>query len=123
MSTDVVPIAWRGFSRLPPLMRRLAVLALVLPALAAAGCGGGKDSSGPLDAGLRYLPADAPFAVSIDTDAEGGQYKAVGKIAGKFPFGGAELRQRLERLFQRGDVNFEQDVKPVLGNPFVVGAV
>src|SRR3954470_15001496 len=109
MSTDVVPIAWRGFSRLPPLMRRLAVLALVLPALAAAGCGGGgKDSSGPLDEGLRYLPADAPFAVSIDTDVNSGQYQAVGQIAGRFPFGGGELRQRLERLFERGNVSFDQ---------------
>ena len=123
MSTDFVPITWGRISRLPPLMRRLAVLALVLPALAGAGCGGGKDSSGPLDEGLRYLPADAPFAVSIDTDVDGGQYKAAGTIAGKFPFGRAELRRRLEGLFQRGDVDFEEDVKPLLGNPFVVGAV
>src|SRR5215211_7837832 len=119
MSTDFVPITWGRISRLPPLMRRLAVLALVLPALAGAGCGGGKDSSGPLDEGLRYLPADAPFAVAIDTDVNGDQYRAANEIAEKFPFAG-QAREELKKLFERGDeVDFDRDVKPLLGNPFV----
>ena len=109
-------------ARLPPRMRRFAVLALVLPVLAG-GCGGDKDAGSALDEGLRYLPADAPFAVAIDTDVEGDQYKAAGRIARKFPFGN-QVDKQLEQLFQRGgDVDFERDVKPLLGNPFVVGAV
>jgi Protein of unknown function (DUF3352) len=104
-------------------MRRFAVLALVLPILAAAGCGSDKSSSGPLDEGLRYLPADSPFALAIDTDLNSGQYRAAGKIADKFAFGGA-AEDELKKLFERGgDVDFDRDVKPLLGNPFVVGAV
>ena len=104
-------------------MRRYAVLALVLPALAAAGCGSSKKAAGPLDEGLRYLPANAPFAAAIDTNVGDDQYRAVGKIAGRFP-GAGQLGQRLKGQFERsGKLNFDRDVKPLLGNPFVVGAV
>ncbi|HEY1358404.1 MAG TPA: DUF3352 domain-containing protein [Thermoleophilaceae bacterium] len=104
-------------------MRRLALLALLVPLIAACGCGSDKGSSSPLDGSLRYLPANAPFAVAIDTDLNDGQYKSAGKIADRFPFAGA-AENELEKLFERGgDVDFDQDVKPLLGNPFVVGAV
>src|SRR5947208_8661596 len=103
-------------------MRRLAVLALVAPVLAAAGCGGSKGASGPLDEGLRYLPANAPFAVAIDTDLGDGQYKSARQIAHKFALSG-QFEQGLKRLFEAGGrVSFDRDVKPLLGNPFVVGA-
>ncbi len=103
-------------------MRRLALLALLLPVIAASGCGSDKGASGPLDEGLRYLPANAPFAVAIDTDVNGGQYRAAGKIADRFPLAGT-AEEELKKLFERGgDVDFDRDVKPLLGNPFVVGA-
>lgn len=103
-------------------MRRLAVLALVVPALAAAGCGDDKGSSGPLDEALRYLPANTAFAAAIDTYVRDGQYRAAGKISDKFALGDQAERE-LKRLFERGgDVDFDRDVKPLLGNPFVIGA-
>ena len=74
-----------------------------------------------LDSALSYLPKDAPFAVAIDTDLDGDQYKALQASLEKFPFGGQikdSLRQQLE---QGSNVDFDDDVKPVLGNPFVVG--
>jgi hypothetical protein len=123
LGVKLLPEVAEPFSRLPRFMRRLAVLALVLPLFAAAGCGSDKGSSSSLDEGLRYLPADSPFAVAIDTDLNGGQYRAAGKIADKFAFSGA-AEEELKKLFERGgDVDFDRDVKPLLGNPFVVGAV
>jgi hypothetical protein len=102
-------------------MRRLLTIPLVLLALLIAGCGGGGDSGSPLDSALSYLPEDAPFALAIDTDLDGDQYKAVQALLKKFPFGGQvedSLRQQLE---QGTNVDFNDDVRPVLGNPIVVG--
>lgn len=103
-------------------MRRVVALPLVLLALLIAGCGG-DDSGSALDSALSYLPEDAPFAVAIDTDVEGDQYKALQALIKKFPFGEQlqdNLRQQLEQ--SSGGVSFNDDVKPVLGNPFIVGA-
>src|ERR671919_572193 len=103
-------------------MARLLVLLLALFALAVTGCGE-DEAKNPLDEALGYLPENAPFAVAIDTDVEGDQYEALGKIAEKFPFGD-QVKQGLRReLEENGNVDFEKDVKPLLGNPFVVGAV
>ena len=104
-------------------MRRLVATSLALFAILSAGCGGGGDSGSALDSALSYLPKDAPFAVAIDTDVEGDQYEALQALVTKFPFGEQvqdNLRQQLEQ--SSGGVNFNDDVKPALGNPFVVGA-
>jgi hypothetical protein len=101
-------------------MRRLIATSLVLSALLVSGCGGGDDSGSALDSSLSYLPKDAPFAVAIDTDLDGDQYKAVQALLEKFPFGG-QIEDSLRRQLEEGaNVDFD-DVRPVLGNPFVVG--
>ena len=103
-------------------MRRLIATSLVLSALLIAGCGGGDDSGSPLDSALSYLPKDAPFAVAIDTDLDGDQHRALQALLNEFPFGGQvqdSLRQQLE---QGTNIDFNDDVRPLLGNPFVVGA-
>ena len=103
-------------------MRRFLSVILLLGLLALAGCGGG-DSGSALDAGLSVLPKDTPFAVAIDTDLSGDQWSALDKLAGKFPFSG-QIKESLKRQLEQssGGVSFEDDVKPVLGNPLVVGA-
>jgi hypothetical protein len=104
-------------------MRRLISTSLVLSALLVAGCGGGDDSGSPLDSTLRYLPKNAPVAVAIDTDLEGGQYKALQALLKKFPFGN-QLQASLLQQFEQSSngIKFRDDIRPVLGNPFVVGA-
>jgi hypothetical protein len=103
-------------------MRRL--LAILVPVLAfmVAGCGGG-DSDSALDSALAYLPKDTPFAVAIDTDIDGDQNKALDALLDKFPFGD-QIRGTLLQRFEEssGGIRFDDDVKPVLGNPLVVGA-
>jgi len=104
-------------------MRRSALLALLFSVIAASGCGGDKSTSGPLDEALRYLPANAPFAVAVDTNLKGGQYRAAGRIADRFPFAGTAEDQLKNELERGGNVDFDRDIKPLLGNPFVVGGV
>ena len=103
-------------------MRRLLSVILALAVLAIAGCGGGSDSGSALDSALAVLPKDTPFAVAIDTDLSGDQWEALDKLVAKFPFSG-QIKESLKRQLEQssGGVSFEDDVKPVLGNPLVVG--
>lgn len=103
-------------------MRR--ALAILLPALVllVAGCGGGDDSGSALTDSLAYLPKDTPFAVAIDTDVQGDQWGALGDLVDRFPFGDQIKGTVVQRLEQAtGGLNFEDDIRPVLGNPLVVG--
>ena len=104
-------------------MRKLSLLTLVIGALAIAGCGGSSsadDASSPLDNALRYLPADAPFAVAIDTDTDGEQFRNAGDLADKFPFGDQVEKQLADLVEDRtGEL---EDLQQALGNEFVVGS-
>jgi hypothetical protein len=102
-------------------MRRLLATLLILALTAIAGCGG--DDASPLDSALSYLPKNATLAAEIDTDTGGDQFQALGKLLDRFPFSG-QIKSTLLQQFEQsaGGVRYEQDVKPVLGNPFVVGA-
>ena len=104
-------------------MRRLLTIQLAVVGLLIAGCGGGDDSGSSLDSALAFLPKETPFAFVADTDVEGGQYKNVSELIDKFPFGDqvkSTIRGQLEQL--GNGVDFNDDVKPVLGNPAVLGA-
>src|SRR3954447_7544396 len=114
-------VAANPLATLARFMKRLLPF-LALLALAIAGCGGGGSSaSSPLDEGLGFLPKDAPFAVAISTDTGSGQYQNANTIVKKFPFGEQALAT-LKRRFEQSGVSYDNDVKPILGNPFVVGA-
>lgn len=92
-----------------------------MAALALAGCGGGEpDAESPLDEALGYLPADAPLAIAFSTDVEGDQYEALQEIAQKFPFGD-QLISQLEQSLEEEGADYEEDLKPLLGNDVVLG--
>ncbi len=103
-------------------VRSIAVLFACLAALAVAGCGGDSGSGGA-GAALKYVPADTPFAVSIDTDLEGDQYQALDSILNRFP-GADAIKNLLKAQLSMGQegVDFDKDIKPLLGNPAVVSA-
>jgi len=106
-------------------MRGLISLAAVLACAVAVatGCGGDEESAGALEAALAYVPAETPFAVAIATNVEGDQYQSLDDILGRFP-GGDSIKEDLRRQLEEGDqgVSYEDDIRPVLGNPFVVSA-
>ena len=87
-----------------------------------AGCGDdGGEAGSPLDAALGYLAEDAPLVITINTDVDGEQFKAVESIAEKFP-GGSALRDSLLEVIELSGSDFDTEIKPILGNEFVVGA-
>ena len=100
--------------------RRLVLLAL---ALVVVGCSGDEDRSGPLESSLAYMPKDSPAVIALDTDLDGAQYDSLQEILNRFP-GGLNLEGLLADQLEGGTegVDFERDVRPLLGNPFVVSA-
>jgi hypothetical protein len=105
------------------LLRSLAALLACFAALAVAGCGGDNSGSGGLGATLSYVPADTPFAISIDTDLEGEQWKSLDSILNRFP-GADVIKNLLKAQLSMGQegVEFDKDIKPLLGNPAVISA-
>jgi hypothetical protein len=104
-------------------LRSLAALLACLAALAVAGCGGDDSGSSGLGATLSYVPADTPFAISIDTDLEGEQWKSLDSILNRFP-GADVIKNLLKAQLSMGQegVEFDKDIKPLLGNPAVISA-
>ena len=107
-------------SELPKKVTLLGIACAAL--LALGGCGGssGDEADSPLDNALGYLPEDAPLVASIDTDVKGSQYEAIGKIVDKFPFGDS-VRAAVRQIVEDEGGDYE-DIEPLLGNEFVVGA-
>jgi hypothetical protein len=87
----------------------LCGLVLVAPA-----CGGAGDGDGTTLSGAEMVPADVPLYVSVDTDLESEQWQAAQDLLNKFP-GRERLLDELRKELAAEDVDFERDVKPVLG--------
>lgn len=105
-----------------PAMARWLLLAASL-AFLAAGCGGGATggSRGAGDA-LAYLPADAATVVLVSTDVDGEQWEQFDK----------RIVQRLEpqnldeyasQAAKGAGLDWEDDVKPLLGNDIALGVM
>ncbi len=109
-------------------MRPLRYLAALFACLAAvafatAGCGGDSGSSSDLGNVLAYVPANTPFALELDTDLGDSQYKALDALLNRFP-GADTIKSLIKAQLTSGvkGVNFDNDVKPLLGNPAVISA-
>lgn len=105
-----------------PVRRALATSLALGVSLAAAGCGSsGPSSSGPLDEALGYLPSDAPLVVAVSTDLDGDQYQAIESILKRFPIAGPVKEQLKQSITEDSDLDFDDDIEPLLGNDFVLG--
>jgi hypothetical protein len=98
-----------------------AIAVAVAVAVAAAGCGSSSSSSA-LDDSLGYMPKSSLAIVAIKTDPNDAQFKNIGKLIDKFPFAGA-IKARVKQTLSAssGGIDYDKDVKPLLGNDFVVG--
>ena len=106
--------------------RPLALATLVAALLLLPGCGSdNKDSSksaagGPTGQALSYYPANAGLVALIETDASGEQIKAADALLKRFP-GSSQLLAKLKAKINSTGVDFDTDVKPLLGNPIALG--
>jgi hypothetical protein len=96
--------------------RRWGLLAALLCGLvlAAPACGGDADDDGTTLSGAEMVPADVPLYVSVDTNLESQQWQAALNLLNKFP-GREKLLDMLRTELAAEDVDFERDVRPVLG--------
>jgi hypothetical protein len=95
---------------------RLLPLALLALALVA-GCG--SSSSNGLGDALSVVPKDSPLVVAVQTNGASAQNKQLRSLLAHFP-GGDQLGQALMSRSSRGGLDFNTDVKPILGNDLVV---
>ena len=103
---------------LSPKLSRIVPALLLTAALVVAGCGGDDGASSPLDEALGHLPEDAGFAFIASTDIE--DYDDLRETLERFPFAG-RAEEALRESIEQGDVDFEQQIEPLLGNDVVVG--
>ncbi|MBA3300246.1 MAG: DUF3352 domain-containing protein [Thermoleophilaceae bacterium] len=104
-------------------MRLAAAAGLAVLAFALAGCGADSASEpkSPLDAALAVLPEDAPFVMVFETDPEGPQVKNALALTERFPLSG-QIKDRARQEVEQDGLDLEEDLLPILGNPFVIGA-
>jgi hypothetical protein len=99
-----MPVRPRGL-----LAALLCGLALVAPA-----CGADGDAPEKTLAGAEMVPADVPLFVSIDTNLTSEQWQAAQALLDKFP-GKERLLNEFKKELAEDDVDFERDIRPVLG--------
>jgi hypothetical protein len=101
-------------------MRRLVIL-LLIAALALAGCGSSSSSPGNArDIELTYFPSGTPFVLVMATDPNGKPMRDANDFLAKFPLAKLGLAAAQSSLAKDG-VDYERDIKPLLGNPVALG--
>lgn len=93
---------------------RLVALLLCGLVLVAPACGGEGDGDGTTLSGAEMVPANVPLYASIDTNLESAQWQAAQDLLARFP-GREKLFDLLRKELAAEDVDFERDVRPVLG--------
>jgi hypothetical protein len=92
-------------------------------ALAACGSVSSDAPSGsPLATELSYLPPGSPVVATITTDPNSAPVKNLGVLLSKFQVASL-LTNSLKQQLQKQGVNYDTDIKPLLGNPVAVGTV
>ena len=92
----------------------LATGALAGAALAVAGCGGDAETGSTAGDVASFVPAASPFYLEVTTDLDGPQWTQIEALSKVFP-AYPELRKMIDESLQSDDVDFETEVKPLLG--------
>ena len=92
-------------------------LLILVVCLALAGCGSDQQAA---TNGADIVPASAAAFISIDTDADGSQWERAEGLIGKFPDGEAAIRELRGSFEEDTKLDWEDDVKPALGETFAV---
>ena len=102
-------------------MSRAGAAAVVLLCLLATGCGGEPGQSSELDGTLGYFPDDAGLVVVVNTDLESEQFERLDRKIVRPQSGGESIEDLLQEVAREIQLSWEDDVKPLLGNPLVLG--
>jgi Protein of unknown function (DUF3352) len=103
------------------------LLALVVLAAVLGGCGSsGNAGSGSAGDALAYLPADASAVLLLSTDVDGEQWDAFDRFVVRRIADDNEAQKSFdeyaEEAFRESEgVDWEEDVKPLLGNDIAIG--
>jgi hypothetical protein len=106
-------------------VRRLTLIVVTaVSALAVAACGSSSTSGGsgaaapaPLTAALSYFPTGTPLVATIVTDPHSSAFKGVEANTPDATLLKAGFFQEIAKL----GINYNQDVKPLFGNPIALG--
>ncbi len=102
-------------------MRRRIIL-IVLAAFALAGCGSSSSPSAtPASTELSYFPAGSPLVMTIATDPNGAPVQGAEALVARFPFAALGESALKAKLLQAG-INYDGEIRPLLGNPLAFGA-
>jgi hypothetical protein len=95
-------------------MRALRVTALAVLVFTIAGCG--ADEQARTSGVAEIVPAEAPAIVAVNSDLSSGQWQQADELLRKFP-GRAQLLDGIRSsLKDDSGLDYEQDVKPALGD-------
>lgn len=103
---------------LSPRLSHAVPAVFTVATIALAGCGGDDSASSPLDEALGFLSEDAGFALIASTDT--GDYQDFRDVAERFPFAD-RAEEALKQSLEQGEVDFDDDIQPLLGNEVVIG--
>lgn len=95
------------------------LVSMLVLVLVAAGCGGDDLGAGKAD-GAELLKAGALVYWETDSDPGSEQWKQVEELLGRFPDGEKWIAELKQQLQAQGDVTWEDDIKPALGDLTVV---
>ena len=96
--------------------RTVAILTagVAASAIAVAGCGGGSETGSSAGDVASYVPSSSPLYLEVTTDFDGAQWQQVQALATEFP-GYPQLQRMIQKDLETGNVDFDTDVKPLLG--------
>ena len=104
------------------------LLALVVLAVVLGGCGSSGDTgSGSAGDALAYLPADAATILLVSTDVDSEQWEQLDKHILRRLLGERESERELsldeyaDKTFREVGLDWQDDVKPLLGNDVAIG--
>ncbi len=96
--------------------------ALAGSAIAVAGCGGDSGSGASAGEAASYVPAASPLYLEVTTDLDGAQWTQVEALAKQFP-GYPDVERMIRQELSAEDVDFENEIRPLLGERAAVAAL
>jgi hypothetical protein len=95
-------------------VRVIRIALIVALALAVSGCGAKKQPAA--SGGAELVSATAPAFISIDSNLSSDQWQQVDELLRKFPIRSQALSSLRSSLEEDSGLDYEQDIKPALGD-------